>query len=120
MASGQQEVAQLRRSLAATKLQLALRAQPAPLLGKARAFNAFRSHAAEDAEEAEDAEANGGAEGHGPGPLLRGRSAAAGPAEVQRFGASWSDDDEVTEREQEWAELNTVPHAPDDPDRAYA
>ena len=44
------------------------------------------------------------------------------------FGAGWSDtaegeevgDEEAHEREQEWAELGTIPHVPDDPDRAYA
>ena len=75
-----------------------------------------------------EVEADGGAEGQGAWPLLRGQSAAAGPAQVQRFGrvfgAGWSDDEdrdeEANEREQEWAELGTIPHVPDDPDRAYA
>ena len=75
-----------------------------------------------------EVEADGGAEGQGAWPLLRGQSAAAGPAQVQRlgtvFGAGWSDgedrDEEANEREQEWAELSTIPHVPDDPDRAYA
>ena len=73
--------------------------------------------------------AEGPGQGPGHGPLLRGRSAAAPqgsrfgppPEAAQRFGASWSDDEEeATERDQEWEELNTTPHAPDDPDRAYA
>ena len=95
-----------------------------------------------EAEGDSGAEADDGAEGQGGypaeghrawhAPLLRGQSAAAGPAQVQPFhrlqssgtvfGAGWSDDEdeEAHEREQEWAELGTIPHVPDDPDRAYA
>ena len=44
------------------------------------------------------------------------------PVEPRMFGLDAREDDEYQARlrEQEWADVGSVPHIPDDPDRAYA